>query len=96
MAKLSEAARAAAVMHFVSDDGDSGLTPERAVELFDELGQTFGPIDEVLDKYEVRRWGMLDAFDDAEWWEQMELLAHTIDAMFDYYEFKTKDQHMAE
>jgi hypothetical protein len=25
--------------------------------------------------------------EDAEWWEQLEMLAHVIDAMFDYFEF---------
>ncbi len=87
MKKISDAAKAAAVMQFVSDSGDTGLTPEMAVELFDELGQTFGPVDEVLHKYDMTRWAMFDGWDDATWWEQLELLAHTIDAMFDHFEF---------
>ena len=55
MKKVSDSAKAAAVMHFVSDSGDTALTPEMAVELFNELGQTFGPINDVLDKYEMTR-----------------------------------------
>ena len=63
MKKVSDAAKAAAVMQFVSDSGDTGLTPEMAVELFDELGQSFGPVDEVLHKYEMTRWAMFDHFE---------------------------------
>ena len=87
MKKVSDAAKAAAVMHFVSDSEDTGLTPEMAVELFNELGQTFGPVNDVLDKYDMTRWSRYDNLDDAEWWEQLEMLAHVIDAMFDYFEF---------
>ena len=87
MEKVSDSAKAAAVMHFVSDSGDTGLTPEMAVELFDELGQSFGPVDEVLGKYNMTRWERFDGWDDGTWWEQLELLSHVIDAMFDYFEF---------
>lgn len=91
MKKVSDAAKAAAVMHFVSDSEDTGLTPEMAVELFNELGQTFGPVDEVLCKYDTTRWERYDGWDDATWWEQLELLAHVIDAMFDYFEFPPQE-----
>jgi GTP1/Obg family GTP-binding protein len=91
MKKVSDAAKAAAVMHFVSDSGDTGLTPEMAVELFNELGQTFGPVDEVLCKYDVTRWVMFEDWDDAMWWEQLELLALSVDAMFDYFEFPPQE-----
>ena len=87
MKKVSDSAKAAAVMHFVSDSGDTGLTPEMAVDIFNELGQTFGPVSDVLNKYDMTRWSRYDNVDDAEWWEQLELLAHVIDAMFDYFEF---------
>lgn len=87
MSKVSDAAKAAAVMQFVSDTGDTGLTPEMAVEVFDELGGTHVPVQQVLDKYGMTRWAMFEDWDDATWWEQLELLAHTIDAMFDYFEF---------
>lgn len=91
MKKVSDAAKAAAVMHFVSDSGDTGLTPEMAVELFNELGQTFGPVDEVLCKYDVTRWVMFEDWDDGRWWEQLEVLSHTIDAMFDHFEFPPQE-----
>lgn len=87
MSKVSDAAKAAAVMHFVADSEDTGLTPDIAVELFDELGRTFGPVNDVLSKYDMTRWAMYDCWDDATWWEQLELLAHSIDAVFDYFEF---------
>ena len=91
MKKVGDAAKAAAVMHFVSDSADTPLTPETAVELFNELGQTFGPVDEVLCKYDMTRWARYDNVSDAEWWEQLELLAHVIDAMFDYFEFPPQE-----
>ena len=91
MKKVSDAAKAAAVMHFVSDSGDTPITPETAVELFNELGQTFGPVDDVLCKYDMTRWVMFEDWDDAIWWEQLEVLAHTIDAMFDHFEFPPQE-----
>lgn len=91
MKKVSDSAKAAAVMHFVSDSADTPLTPETAVELFNELGQSFGPVDEVLCKYDMTRWARYDGWDDATWWEQLELLAHVIDAMFDYFEFPPQE-----
>lgn len=91
MKKVSDAAKAAAVMHFVSDSGDTGLTPEMAVAVFDELGSTHAPVQQVLDKYDMTRWAMFEDWDDATWWEQLELLAHTIDAMFDYFEFPPQE-----
>lgn len=87
MKKVSDAAKAAAVMQFVSDSADTGLTPEMAVEIFDELGGTHVPVQQVLDKYAMTRWAMFEDWDDGTWWEQLELLAHTIDAMFDHFEF---------
>ena len=91
MKKVSDAAKAAAVMHFVADSGDMPITPETAVELFNELGQTFGPVDDVLCKYDMTRWVMFEDWDDAIWWEQLEVLAHTIDAMFDHFEFPPQE-----
>lgn len=92
MSKISDAAKAAAVMNFVSDSEDDGLTPERAVALFDELGSTFGPVDDVLEKYNCTRWGMYDDWPGEEYWECIEVLAVTIDAMIDHFEFRSKEQ----
>lgn len=85
--KISDAAKAAAVMQFVSDSGDTGLTPERAVELFNELGSTFGPVDDVLEKYDCTRWSAYSDWPGEEYWESIEVLAHIIDQMFDHFEF---------
>ncbi len=90
MSKISDAAKAAAVMQFVSDSGDTGLTPERAVELFDELGSTFGPVDDVLEKYDCTRWSAYAGWPGEEYWESIEVLAHIIDQMFDHFEFLPK------
>jgi len=92
MAKISDAAKAAAVMQFVSDGGDTGLTPERAVELFNEMGSTFGPIDEILERYDCARWSMYIDWRDDSYWESIEVLALNIDAMFDHFEFRSKEQ----
>lgn len=90
MSKISDAAKAAAVMQFVSDSGDDGLTPERAVELFNELGSTFGPVDDVLEKYDCTRWGVYEDWPGEDYWESIEVLAINIDAMFDHFEFPPK------
>lgn len=90
MSKISDAAKAAAVMNFVSDSGDTGLTPERAVALFDELGSTFGPVDDVLEKYDCTRWGVYEDWAGEDFWENIEVLAVTIDAMIDHFEFPPK------
>lgn len=91
MSKISEAARAAAVMHFVSDSGDTGLTHDCAVELFDELGSTHGPIQPILDKYDTTRWYVYEHLSEGDWWEQLELLAVSIDLSIDFFEFRNKE-----
>ena len=90
MSKISNAAKAAAVMNFVSDSEDDGLTPERAVELFDELGSTHGSIDDILKRYDCTRWTMYSDWRDDAYWESIEVLAVTIDAMIDHFEFPPK------
>lgn len=87
MAKVSDAAKAAAVRHFCSNVGDY----ETAVDVFNELGSTHGPVDEVLEKYGVIRWAMFDDWDAPLWWEQLEILALDIDAAFDHFEFPPKE-----
>ena len=92
MSRLSDAAKAAAIMYYVYDDGDTALTPERAVQLFNALGQSFGPVQDVLEEFDVTWYGPAAGMGDDEWWESLEMMAHTIDAMFDYFEFRSKEQ----
>lgn len=83
MAKISDAAKAAAVRMFCSRVGDYDI----AVEIFDALGQSHGPVQTVLDTFGVDRWAMFEDWDDAMWWEQLELLALDIDSAWDHFEF---------
>jgi hypothetical protein len=82
----SDAAKAAAVRMFCSRVGDYDI----AVEIFDALGQSHGPVQEVLDKFGVDRWPMLDDWPADMWWEQLEILAVDIDAAWDHFEFPPK------
>lgn len=83
---ISDAAKAAAVRMFCSRVGDYDI----AVEIYDALGQSHGPVQEVLDKFGVDRWAMFEDWDGAMWWEQLELLALDIDAAWDHFEFPPK------
>lgn len=87
MSKVSDAAKAAAVRMFCSNVEDYDV----AVEIFDALGVSDGSIEEVLEKFGAIRWAMFEDWDDALWWEQLELLAHDIDSAFDHFEFPVKE-----
>lgn len=86
MSKVSDAAKAAAVRLFCSRVGDY----ETGVAIYDALGQSHCPIQEVLDKFGVDRWVTLQILDDTAWWESLEITAHDIDAAFDHFEFPPK------
>lgn len=86
MTKISDAAKAAAVRLFCSNVGDY----ETGVDIYDALGQSHGPVEEVLDKFGVIRWRMFDDWSADMWWEQLELLALDIDAAWDHFEFPPK------
>ena len=83
----SDAAKAAAVRMFCTNVGDYDI----AVEIFDALGASFGAVGEVLDKFGAIRWAMFEDWDDALWWEQLELLAIDIDSAFDHFEFPIRE-----
>lgn len=87
MSKLSNAAKAAAVRMFCSRVGDYDL----AVEIYDALGASHGPVQEVLDKFGVDRWVALEMLDDTSWWESLEITALDIDAAWDHFEFPLKE-----
>lgn len=89
MTRISNAAKAAAVMQFCVLPDDATL--DDAVEVFTELGETHDPVDVVLDKFGAVRWEHLCDMPGHEWWEELELLAITIDAAWDYFEFKPKE-----
>ena len=87
MAKVSDMAKASAVRHFCSNVGDY----EIAVEIYDALGGSHNPVEEVLEKYGAMRWAMFDDWDGPMWWEQLEILAHDIDDAWDHFEFSNKE-----
>lgn len=89
MTKISNAAKAAAVMQYCVLPDEA--TYDDAVEVFTELGETHEPVDEVLAKFGAVRWAYLEDLPGHEWWEELELLAIGIDAAFDYFEFKNKE-----
>ena len=84
--KTSDAAKAAAVRMFCSNIGDYDI----AVEIYDALGASTGSVDAVLEKFGAIRGAMFDDWDEAMWWEQLELLALDIDSAFDHFEFPPK------
>lgn len=85
--KTSYAAKAAAVRMFCSNVEDYDV----AVEIFDALGESHGSVEKVLEKFGATRWAMFEDWDDALWWEQLELLALDIDSAFDHFEFPVKE-----
>lgn len=85
--KTSYAAKAAAVRMFCSNVEDYDV----AVEIFDALGASDGSVEKVLEKFGATRWAMFEDWDDALWWEQLELLALDIDSAFDHFEFPVKE-----
>ena len=89
MSKVSDAAKAAAVMHYALVNEPNVY--DRAVEIFNALGASHGPVQEVLDKFDALKWEHLDHLPDTQWWEELEMLALNIDAAFDHFEFPVKE-----
>lgn len=73
----TNAAKAASVLHHTW--GVDGY--EQAVLIYDQLAAHPDIyVDEFLEELEAGRWAELDALSDAEWWENVEALALSIDA----------------
>lgn len=71
----SKSAKAMAVLEHVSDV--QGY--DHALAIYEELGNTFGPVDDVLDKHDTKRFMLYEGLDGEEFWENIEDTAHTID-----------------
>lgn len=71
----SKAAKAAAVLLHVAMEPSY----EKAVRLFDALANSSGSIDDMLDGFEVLRWGAFTEWSDADYWEHIETTAIIID-----------------
>ena len=78
MTTPSNAAKAAALLNYTSGCN----TAKQAVEIFDALllCTTDEEMDEVLTKHETPRWEQVDHMDWDEWWDQIWMLAKSIDA----------------
>lgn len=72
----SKSAKAAAILVFTS--GVVGY--DTAAALYDEIAESVEPLDALIDKYpNVCRWSQVDHMAEDDWWEEVEMLAHTID-----------------
>lgn len=72
----SQAAKAAAVLVFTSGVPDY----DTAVKVYDALGADIGSVQDTLDKFpDACRWGAVDSLNDGEWWEEVQMLASSID-----------------
>jgi hypothetical protein len=83
MRGTSDAAKAAAVRMFCSNVNDYDI----AVEIFDALGQSSNPVDEVLEGFGAMRWVTLENMEEGDWWESLEITAQDIDSAWDHFEF---------
>ena len=64
----SKAAKAFAVMQYVS--GVQSF--DHALTIFDALGKTFGPVDDVLTFYDTMRFSLYDCVSGEDYWEMIE------------------------
>lgn len=73
---VSQSAKAAALLVFTSGVPDY----DTAVKVFDQLEQDDLPVQDTLDKFgSVCRWEEVDSLSDDAWWEEVTMLAKSID-----------------
>jgi hypothetical protein len=78
----SKAAKAIAVMEHTSGVKDY----DHALTIYEALGKTFGPVDDVLWFYEVQRTRRYDSMGGEEFWQLIEDTALVIDDAHKYFE----------
>ena len=77
MTKLSDAAKAASMLHHTW--GIEGYS--QALDVYNALGSNATlHVDDYLSQLDAGRWGALDTLTADEWWENVEALALSIDA----------------
>lgn len=83
MSKISNAAKAASLLHHTW-----GVeTIDEAVRLYDLIASnTTMHIVDILDKNRVGVWDAIDQLSQEAWWENVEMLALSIDSTRDYFE----------
>ena len=72
----SNGAKAAAIQVHVAGASDF----DYALKIYNALGNTLGPVDDVLTAHNATRWQFLDNMDGEEFWESIEDCAISIDA----------------
>ena len=87
MSKISNAAKAASLLHHTW-----GVeTIDEAVRLYDLIaGDTEAHVVDLLEKYGAGVWDALDQMSQEAWWENVEMLALSIDSTRAYFETKEK------
>lgn len=77
----SKAAKAASIMMYVHTE-DMDL----AVKVYDALAKSTTPIDKVLSKFNVQRYGAFEDMDDGTYWEHcVEMSAYLVDKAIKHY-----------
>ena len=85
MPKPSDAAKAASILYHTY--GVQGY--ESAAALYDTLAKNTAPISDILEAAPgAGIWNPLDSLSEYELWENIEMLALSIDNIFKYYETK--------
>lgn len=88
MSKISNAAKAASLLHHTW-----GVeTIDEAVRIYDLIaGDTEAQVVDILEKYGAGVWDAIDHMSQEAWWENVEMLAVSIDSTRDYFESKEKN-----
>lgn len=82
MSKISNAAKAASLLHHTW-----GVeTIDEAVRLYDLIANSDSKIVDILDKNRVGVWDAIDQLSQEAWWENVEMLALSIDSTRAYFE----------
>ena len=77
----SKAAKAASIMMYVQTE-DMDL----AVKVYDALAKSTTPVDKVLGKFKLQRYGAFEDMDDGTYWEHcMEMSAYLVDKAIDHF-----------
>ena len=82
--KTTKAAKAASIMMYVQTED-----MEVAVKIYDALAKSTTPIDKILKKFEVQRYGAFEDMDDGEYWEYcIEMSAYLVDKAIEHFSKK--------
>lgn len=86
MSKISNAAKAASLLHHTW--GIESI--DEAVRLYDVIASSDTPVVDILEKHHAGIWDAIDQMHENAWWENVEMLASSIDSTRAYFETKEK------